>query len=326
MSNTPDYTRTWSELCSTLRRKLATGLSGLTARCLISLVPACLSGPVLGQTELLPIMPDAMPPAVLAQMLSGNLKLVGSPGLAWNKRIVTVAFKGGSDPLYSLIEQTASEWTAQGGEMQFSFREPTGQFRRWTTSDRNPAGVIRVSFDLDGYWSQLGVLALNFGANQPTLNLGGFPQRLERYYNGQNRQAWLNSYEHTTILHEFGHALGLSHEHFHPACQADMKVEPVIESLMHPPNNWTEQNARFNIDANYYFEAMKEQVGLLDPRTVISATIDRSSVMLYALPDSFFNSGARSPCKPVGPQGFPTALSASDRGFFLKSYGKITAP
>src|SRR5213075_702108 len=56
-------------------------------------------------------MLDSIPPALFGKMFHNN-KLVGSPGLAWKKqRVVTVAFYGGSDELYQLIEQTANEWT-----------------------------------------------------------------------------------------------------------------------------------------------------------------------------------------------------------------------
>ena len=57
---------------------------------------------------------DAMPPEFLRKMLRGG-RLVGSPGLTWeDKSVLTVAFRGGSDELYQLIEQTANEWTALG--------------------------------------------------------------------------------------------------------------------------------------------------------------------------------------------------------------------
>lgn len=127
--------------------------------------------------------PDALPAATFKQMTSGR-KLVGMPGLTWNRQVLTVAFEGGSDPLYVLIEQTASEWTATGGALRFSFRErePNGPFRRWSSQDTEPAAAIRVSFrsdaDYKGYWSVIGIMAENIDANKPTMNFDGFPEKL----------------------------------------------------------------------------------------------------------------------------------------------------
>ena len=103
---------------------------------------------------------DSIPPALFQKMFNSN-KLVGSPGLAWKKqRVITVAFNGGSDELYHLIEQTANEWTALGGQLSFSFKDDTGRYRHWTSADTFPAANIRIAFDNTGYWSLLGVLAV----------------------------------------------------------------------------------------------------------------------------------------------------------------------
>ncbi len=274
--------------------------------------------------------PDALPAATFMQMTSGR-KLVGMPGLTWNRQVLTVAFEGGSDPLYVLIEQTASEWTATGGALRFSFRErePNGPFRRWSSQDTEPAAAIRVSFrsdaDYKGYWSVIGIMAENIDANKPTMNFDGFPEKLASYYNGQKRSIWLASYEHTVVLHEFGHALGLAHEHFHPDCQADLQLDMAIASLMNPPNNWGYDLARFNTDASYYFIVTANATSL-NTNAIFSGKPDQSSVMLYRFSDDFYKSGARSPCKPAGSLGYATKLSKGDAQFFLDKYGQITPP
>jgi len=274
------------------------------------------------------VMPDRMPSAIFKQMVTHD-KLIGSPGLAWRQRAVTVAFKGGDDSLYALIESAASEWTALGGELQLSFRDDAGHFRHWTTEDVNPAADVRVSFDdvgdLAGYWSVVGVMAQNIAAKEPTMNLGGFIEALAPYLHGQNSTAWLASYEHSVILHEFGHALGLSHEHFNPQCQADLKLSMVITSLMEPPNGWSEEQAKFNMDAGYYFNVLADQAGPLDTHPVSSSSTDRTSVMLYPFTDDFYQSGAASPCKPAGALGYATTLSNGDRQFFLNNYAHISS-
>src|SRR6266699_119573 len=134
--------------------------------------PVPLPGTALGK------LPDGIPPRLFQKMLSG-VKLVGSPGLAWNKqRVVTVAFQGGSDDLYTLIEQTANKWTLLGGQLQLSFQDKPGHYRQWTAGDESPVANIRIAFNdgaEGGYWSLLGVLARNVEPNEPTMNFEGFP-------------------------------------------------------------------------------------------------------------------------------------------------------
>jgi len=271
---------------------------------------------------------DTMPQARFQKMFD-NHKLVGSPGLAWKKqRVITVAFNGGSAPLYQLIEQTANEWTALGGQLSFSFKDSAGRYRQWSPSDTSPAANIRIGFDGSGYWSALGVLARNAETGESTMNYTGFPADLRPYYNGANAAEWRKSYEHTTILHEFGHALGLSHEHFNPTCQADLKMEEIIAYLKGPPNDWSDEQARFNMDAAYYVKILAAQAGPLESRLVTSDKTDQRSAMLYLFETTYYKKGDQSPCKPVGDQGqdWVTKLSEGDKSFYLANYGRISSP
>lgn len=273
-------------------------------------------------------MLDSIPPALFQKMFQSH-KLVGSPGLGWKKqRVITVAFSGGSDDLYQLIEQTANEWTALGGQLSFSFKGDRGQYRHWTPDDKFSAANIRIAFDNTGYWSLLGVLAKNVDPGDPTMNFGGFPEDLQKYFRGQNAVEWRMSYAHTTILHEFGHALGLSHEHFNPQCQHDLKLNTIITFLMGPPNNWSQEQARFNMDAQYYAKILDKQAGPLESKLITSRTTDQSSVMLYLLPVSFYKSEDKSVCKPIGDHGqkWPTTLSEGDKQFYLANYRVISSP
>lgn len=276
-------------------------------------------------------LPDAIPPALFQKMLSG-IQFVGSPSLAWNRqRVVTVAFQGGSDDLYSLIAQTASKWTSLGGQLKLSFEDKPGHYRQWTTDDTSAAANIRIAFNNGtdgGYWSLLGVLAKNAEANEPTMNFEGFPETLQKYFGGKNASEWVTTYEHSTILHEFGHALGLSHEHFHPQCQKDLKMDSIITYLMGPPNSWTKEQARFNMDAEYYKQVLGRLAGSLNSTLVTSRTTDQASVMLYLFPENYYLSGVMSVCRPIGDSGkdYPTALSAGDREFYLANYKTILPP
>jgi hypothetical protein len=273
-------------------------------------------------------MLDSIPPTLFQKMFQSH-KLVGSPGLAWKKqRVITVAFNGGSDELYRLIEQTADEWTGLGGQLSFSFKDDAGQYRHWRPDDQSPAANIRIAFDNTGYWSLLGVLAKNVDAGDPTMNFEGFPNDLLKYFYRQNAVEWRTSYAHSTVLHEFGHAIGLSHEHFNPQCQKDLKMDTIIKYLMGPPNNWSQEQARFNTDAQYYATILAQQAGPPESKLITSPSTDQSSVMLYLFPVSYYKSGDRSVCKPIGDhsQDWPTTLSEGDKQFYLANYRVITSP
>lgn len=275
------------------------------------------------ETETLPVqlpLPERIPKRLLNAWRASN-QLVGMPSLAWNDRqVITVAFNGGDEQVRSLIEKTANEWLAAPTGIRFSFRTANGSWRTWTRADRFAAAAIRIDFSLaaedGGYWSAVGQMATVARAAEQTMNLGDLLQRLPLYGDGTS-QAWKISYARSTVLHEFGHALGLAHEHFHPDCQADMFIDRAVDELMGPPNGWTEVQARFNVDASYYFEVSETSAEIAFPdeahAPAMSAQIDQASVMLYAFPaDTVYRSGASSPCKPSSPTGYATTLSPSD--------------
>ena len=283
----------------------------------------------------------------LAQLetLGFGSQFTGLKSLAWTATNITVAFYGGSDPTYRLIEATAKEWEPAGSQVRLSFRTSDGAFRRWSPADRTPKALIRVRVDegLKGYWSDLGMLARITPAGEATLNLQGFERKLAAYTGLNGAAAWSKSYERSVVLHEIGHALGFSHEHLHPVCQADLKLRAdpgyvrttsgnqllpdsqgrspgVVEMLMHQ-EGWSESNTLFQVDLTTYLErnkfwAGKDPVNITELQTLSSSEPDRQSIMLYEFPAHVWKSGG-SKCLQTD---FATALSAKDRAGFLALY------
>jgi hypothetical protein len=273
---------------------------------------------ILPQTGLPPkVYLDKIPVGTLSEMTDAT-RAVGFPSVSWTTPIVTVAFNGGNPGVYALIEATAFEWTSNGGRLKFSFRLRDGSFRKWSDSNTSRAAEIRIGFFTDaardGYWSTVGTYARRVNAGEATMNFGDLGATLSQYYDGKNHAEWLTSYAHTTILHEFGHAIGLNHEHFHPQCQPDLKLEEIVSYLTGPPNKWQREQAMYNMDATTYFATVSA-------KPAFTPKIDQSSVMLYSFPDSFYKSGKTSPCRPSGPLHYATQLSAEDRHYYASSYG-----
>ncbi|TAZ42067.1 zinc metalloprotease [Rhizobium ruizarguesonis] len=259
-------------------------------------------------------------PTKLIKAWADDKRLVGSPSLAWTDRTtITVAFNGGSDQIRQLIADAASSWLDSSMPIKFSFKDKNDRWRTWSAKDKSSAATIRIAFSTKpedgGYWSVIGRMTAIVPPNQQTMNLGDLETVLQKW-GDDSSPSWKRSYAHGTIVHEFGHALGLAHEHFHPECQSDLDVSKIIAYVKGPPNNWSEEQALFNIDANYYFKASKTDQGKAFPKQdnepEIGPHIDQASVMLYAFADDFYKSKSGSKCRPTDPEGYNPVASKGD--------------
>ena len=191
---------------------------------------------------------------------------------------IRVKFVGGDVGLQNRVKEVARRWTAPGlANLTLSFVPPTED------------ADIRVAFvEGNGSWSFLGTMCKQIPKAQPTMNFGWLtPESTDREVQ-------------SVVLHEFGHALGLIHEHQNPEKAIQWNEAAVLSELAGPPNNWSEQKARDNVLKRY----SKEEV--------TTTPVDGKSIMMYPIPKSWTLDGFSS--------GFNEELSDHDKTFIKKSY------
>jgi serralysin len=190
---------------------------------------------------------------------------------------VRVGFLEGSQALRERVENVAVQWS--GPEMA----NLGLKFVDEADAD------VRIGFEQgDGSWSYLGTQCQQIPAGERTMNYG-----------------WLTDDSpddevHRVVLHEFGHALGLIHEHQNPQHPIKWNRAAVIADLSGPPNNWDEATIENNIFKKY------------DPAELAATDVDRLSIMMYPIPASWTTDGFSA--------GLNRELSAVDKDFIRSAY------
>ena len=196
--------------------------------------------------------------------------------------IITVSFLDGDRAVQDKVQAVASEWTVPGlANLKLSFRRDTTDT------------MIRISFKYDGSWSTIGRSCTQVPKGQPTMNYG-----------------WLTPTTPTdelrrVVLHEFGHALGLIHEHQNPAGGIQWNRPAVYRELSGPPNNWSKDDIDFNVVQKYSVSQLN------------GTSFDRKSIMLYQFPKEFILAPASLAKTGTATN---TDLSAGDKSFVKKLY------
>jgi hypothetical protein len=103
-----------------------------------------------------------------------------------------------------------------------------------------------------------------------------------------------------TVIHEFGHALGATHEHQHPSAGIPWN-RPAVYEYYQSTQGWTKEDVDFQIFAKY----SKNQVN--------SSNYDKKSIMHYAI-------DARLLLDPSYAVGWNTSLSNTDKEFMKQMY------
>ena len=197
----------------------------------------------------------------------GGTRAIMPIGKLWmNGSTLRVRFLGGTAAQQAKAKEQALWWSA---------------FANLTFDFNNAADAeIRIAFDADdGAWSYIGTDNRAIPSNQPTMNLG--------FLDGG------------TAGHEFGHAIGMAHEHQNPAGGIEWNEATVLQSLSGPPNNWDEAMIRHNVLEKYRVDQIQ------------GTKFDADSIMLYFFPGTWVKSGVGTHANEV--------LSAVDKAYIASA-------
>jgi hypothetical protein len=164
-------------------------------------------------------------------------------------QIVRVGFLGGSADVRQEVLDVAREWVLPGlANLELERVNDAG------------AADVRVSFTPGaGSWSAIGTTCRAIAKDKATMNLGW----REDAAPGERR---------AVVLHEFGHVLGLLHEHASPAANLVWDKEAVYRDLAGPPNHWSKEV----IDQNLFTPWERAETNF--------TAFDPSSIMVYPIP------------------------------------------
>jgi hypothetical protein len=207
----------------------------------------------------------------------GPFEAAGDPTTFWLPgTTLRVRFLDGPAALHEQVMVAAVDWTIHAA-------------LRFAVVDSGDA-EIRVTFDGDGNWSALGTTATvaeMFALDEATMCLSEVPSAAAERVGRISR-------------HEFGHAIGLVHEHSSPASGMNWNKPEVYRALAGPPNYWTPEQVEYNVFERYATE------------TTRYTAFDPESVMLYAFPAEWTLDGVTFPEN--------NTLSPIDRAFVASVY------
>jgi hypothetical protein len=190
---------------------------------------------------------------------------------------IRVRFMEGAPALQERVKNVARVWTGPNmANLSFMF-----------VSDGE--ADIRIRFmPGKGSWSYLGTVCRQIPAGAPTMNYG-----------------WLtpdskDDEVRRVVTHEFGHALGLIHEHQNPNKAISWNRDAVRRDLSGPPNNWTDEQIENNMFRKY------------DPAAMSSTPVDADSIMMYPIPASWTTDGFSADLN--------SDLSPTDKAFIRQAY------
>lgn len=221
---------------------------------------------------------------------SGKLKAAFKVAALWDPKkypVLNIGFMDGTPKQKAWVEKVVTEnLQPLVNNIQF----------KWNTPLKD--SQIRISFKLQGQaWSLLGNEALKIPQNEATMNLG-----------------WLDNdddydvieYKNTgvVIMHEFGHAMGMIHEHQNPKENPIVWNEDVVYRELKRTNGWDKEQINTNMFQKYGSYNLCEQAkkdkspsaaDYCKGQLVNGSVYDPKSVMHYIFAKSWIKSGPEIP-------------------------------
>ena len=253
----------------------------------------------------------SMLPAAQAQVRLIPAEIKGTPlaqvrgvvvrALTWKRgETIKVCFHGGTRKAQERVARIASEWL-QYANVLFDFEE--GGAPRLCQG--GGGSDIKIAFeDNKGWWSVPGTSSRTL---DPSMNLQFYGVDTPMLANGQPAP---DAPMRATILHEFGHALGLLHEHQSPNANCDVEIDWDAAYRIGAGIGWD----KVQVDRNFRQLTMNASLN--------ATQVDRKSIMHYSLPPTLFKRGKQSPCFVAE----NLEVSEQDRTFIASIYPKTEAP
>lgn len=193
-----------------------------------------------------------------------------------NGQTIRIKFLNGDEYVQKKVKEYASEWLKYAN-LKFQY----------VASNQKADIKIGINWkEYNGSWSYFGKNCLNTKNDQPTMILGGLSKSTP--YSVFRR----------TVLHEFGHALGLVHEHQSPKANIVWNEDAVYAFMKN--EGWTEDE----IKSDYLSKWSSDNTN--------SSAYDPYSIMHFEIPASF--------TKNHYSVGIMSVLSEGDKSFVRQQY------
>jgi hypothetical protein len=218
--------------------------------------------------------------AFAAQRTGGVTRAALDRRAKWTSRILNIAFidDDADEDLIDRVKAASQGWIGPNlAKVRFVFIDDPAQSQ------------IRISFKQSGSWSVVGNTALQVAKNKPTMNFGWLTP------NSSDEQV------RSVVLHEFGHALGLIHEHQNPGGVIPWNKPQIYRDLAGPPQNWD----KAKVDRNLFAVYDRDLTNFTD--------VDQKSIMMYPIAENWVT-------QPGFARDLNTDLSDVDRGFIREQY------